>query len=107
MNIKDVTALIKAVKADIRDDHRAFEDDECPGIQLTIASTDGKDWGWQTGDNCYTGGAYGYAFWSVEGVYRNTNCRELAAQMVHEIKDTIEAEKAWATAEEEWAGEGT
>lgn len=89
MNIKDVTTLIQAIKAEIQDDYRAFEDDEDPGILLTIASTDGKEWGWQTGENCYTGGAYKYAFWLVEGVYRNTNCRELAIEMVREIKDQI------------------
>ncbi len=96
MNIKDVTALIQVVKADIQDDYRAFEMDNVPGIQLTIGSTDGKDWGWQTGDNSYTGGTYGYAFWSVEGVYRDTNCRELAAQMVREVKDQIAENAYWA-----------
>ncbi len=96
MNIKDVTALIQVIKADIQDDYRAFEESEEPSIQLTIASTDGKEWGWQTGDNSYTGGAYGYAFWAVEGVYRNTNCRELAAQMVGEVKDQIAEAAYWA-----------
>ena len=95
MNIKDVTALIQGVKADIHDFDRAFEESEEPSIQLTIGSTDGKDWGWQTGDNCYTGGAYGYAFWAVEGVYRDTNCRELAAEMVREVKDQVAEAQYW------------
>ena len=95
MNIKDVTTLIQAIKADIRDDYRAFEDDDVPGIQFTLGSTDGKSWSWQTGDNSYTGGAYGYAFWAVKGVYRDTNCRELAAQMVGEVRDQIAEAKYW------------
>ena len=56
------------------------------GIQLTVGADEKGDWSYQTGDNSYMGSAYHYPYWGVVGVYRNSNCRELA----REIKDQIE-----------------
>lgn len=91
LTIKDAYELIRAVKHDISDEYRAFEDDDVPGIQLTIGTnSDLSDWSFQTGDNSYIGGAYHYPYWGVIGVYRNSNCRDLAREIIDQIRDQIE-----------------
>ena len=97
MNIDDVTRLVKAVKSDIQEDYRAYEDDEYPGILLTIASNNlnGDDWGFQTGDNSYSGGAYHYHFWGVAGVYQDSNCRDVAKDLVSQVKYAIKEARAY------------
>jgi hypothetical protein len=89
--IKDLADLCKAVKRDIDDEYRAFEYSESPSIQLTIGWDDKTgEWAYQTGDNSYMGSAYHYPLWAVTGVYRRSNCRELARELQNEL-----AEQAW------------
>lgn len=84
--IKELSALVRHVKADIAKDYRAFEDDDKPGIQLTIGwSAESGEWGYQTGDNSYTGGAYHYPHWAVVGVYRRSNSIELARDIQSQL----------------------
>ena len=89
--------LIREIKGYIQDDYLAFYEDEEPGIQLTIGY-DPKDdsWSYQTGDNSFHGSAYFYPIWGVVGVYRNSNCREVAKDIVEQI-----AEQMWYFGEEE------
>jgi hypothetical protein len=47
----------------------------------------------QSGDNSFTGGAYGHQFWGV-GVYSRTNARRLAEEMVGEAVDQMELDPA-------------
>lgn len=83
--------LCRAVKSDISEEYRAFEEDDIPGIQLTVGTNaDMSDWSYQTGDNSYTGGAYGYPYWGVVGVYRASNCRQLAQDIIDQIREQIE-----------------
>lgn len=104
--VREWTALLKALKADISDDYRASDDpgDSVPGMQVTIGFTpagygsEGREhlaereasWGYQTGDNSYTGGAYCHPHWAVVSLYRRSNCRELAEDCASQI-----AELAW------------
>jgi hypothetical protein len=97
--IKDLSALIRAVKATIGDDYRADEYDTVPGICLTIGWTDrpchapmngdceAGEWSYQTGDNSYTGGAYGYPHWAVVSVYRRSDSRALARDIRNQLAD--------------------
>lgn len=91
---RDITKLLKSLKPDIGDEYRASEDDTCPGMQVTIGATPNGDgslsWHYQTGDNSYSGGAYGHANWGVIYLYRRSNCAELAHGAVQEIADSIE-----------------
>jgi hypothetical protein len=69
-------------------------DDTTPGMLVTIGFTPGdddKDWSWsyQTGDNSFTGGAYGHAHWGVIYLNRRSNSRELAKGAVDEIGDSV------------------
>lgn len=81
-----LTKLIKSVKEDIGDEYRASEEDTLPSMQLTVAA-DEKGWDWQTGDNSYSGGAYFHRHWGVVTVYRRSNSRELARDLLEQIKD--------------------
>lgn len=85
--IKEISALIRAVKRIIQDDYRAFDDDETPGIQLTVGANIEGEWSYQTGDNSYTGAAYHYPYWGVVGVYRRSNSRALAKDIQDQILD--------------------
>jgi len=89
--IKELAELCKEIKRDIEDDFRAFEESDKPSIQLTIGwSAETGGWSYQTGDNSYMGSAYHYPIWAVTGIYRNSNCRELARELQDEL-----AEQTW------------
>jgi len=83
---KDLAALVRHVRADISSEYRAFEDDTAPGIQLTVGANR-TSWNYQTGDNSFTGGAYGYSHWAVMGVYRDTNSFECADDIIAQLVD--------------------
>jgi len=90
MTLKDITALVVAIKGDIEDDFRAYDDDEEPGILLTVGyDPEETAWNFQTGDNSFTGGAYGFPHWGVCGVYRDSDCREVARDIISQIEETI------------------
>ncbi len=83
--IKEVSALIRAIKPDIGDEY-LHEGDELPSIQITIGhNPETGAWSYQTGDNSYTGGAYGYPNWGVGFIYRRTNSRELARDLIYQV----------------------
>ena len=85
-SIKRLAAALVILKRGIGDDFRAYEYDEEPGIQVTLGF-DEVGWALQSGDNSYTGSAYLYRNWVVNGVYRDTNCYKLAKRMIEEARD--------------------
>ena len=87
LTIKSVSALIRAIKAEISDDYRAYPDEDEPGVMLTIGSDAAGRWSYQTGDNSFMGGAYGYPYWGVVAVYRDSNSRDLAREAIEQIRD--------------------
>lgn len=81
---------------DIGDEYRASEDpdDDTPGMCVTFGANtrmpgESWDWSYQTGDNSYTGGAYGYPHWGVCYLYRDSDVNELAECAAGEILDVI------------------
>lgn len=92
---REITRLLIALKPDIADDYRATDDpdDNTPGMCVTIGATPDDDgslsWSYQTGDNSYTGGAYGHAHWGVIYLGRRSNSRALAHDAVEEIAESI------------------
>jgi len=94
---KEVTRLLKLLKKDIGDEYRATDDPEetMPGMQVTIGVTADEDgslsWNYQTGDNSFTGGAYGHRHWGVIYLYRRSNSAELAHDAMEEIAESIES----------------
>lgn len=90
------TSLVASLIPDICDDYRATDepDDETPGMMLTIGftpATPDKDasWHYQTGDNSFTGGAYGHPHWAVVSLYRDSVPSEVAEEIASQIGELI------------------
>jgi hypothetical protein len=82
----ELARLVRNVREDISSEYRAFEGDEKPGIQLTVGARH-DSWSFQTGDNSFSGGAYGYPHWGVIGVYRDTNSFEAADDLIGQLDE--------------------
>ena len=90
-SINALAELVRHIKSRIEDDYRAFEDDDTPGIQLTVGyDPEDSSWSYQTGDNSFMGSAYGFPHWAVVGVYRRSNSREVARDIQDQIYELIE-----------------
>ena len=91
MTLDEITQLIAALHPEIADDYRATDDphDDTPAMQITIATTDGEEWSYQTGDNSYTGGAYSYRYWGVGSLARDDNPRDVAEQLLEQVLDQM------------------
>lgn len=90
---KEIAALIRAVRADISPEFRAFEDDDRSGICLTVGANDRGNWSYQTGDNSFTGGAYGFPAWGVGYIYKDTNSLTEADEILGQLEDFLVAGK--------------
>ena len=97
--IPEWVRLIKSLKPTIGDDYRAYDDcdgddDSTPSMLVTVGftpETEDKDcsWSYQTGDNSYTGGAYGHPHWGVVAIHRKSNSNEVANEIAEEIGNLI------------------
>jgi len=83
----ELTDLVRDLIPTIADDYRSASQelgDETPSMDLTIGC-DGDSWSYQTGDNSFTGGAYGYADWSVTTLYRDSKPEDVAEELVRQF----------------------
>ena len=65
------------------------DDDDVPAIDLTVGWNEKTGrWGYQTGDNSYTGGAYGYPHWAVVWVPKDPD-EKTVDSLVGEIRDQL------------------
>lgn len=94
--VPDWTKLVAALIPTIDDDYRASDDpeDNTPGICLTVGftpETPDRDYSWhyQTGDNSFTGGAYGHPHWAVVSIYRDSIPSEVAEEIASQIGELI------------------
>lgn len=83
----DLDQIVKDVREEIDDECRAGEDDDEPGIQLTVGWDGVMDWGFQTGDNSYTGGAYGYPHWAVVSVHRDSDEDDIVGSIHEQLEE--------------------
>ena len=63
-------------------------------IDITIGCTfdfeEGAiSWNYQTGDNSFTGGAYGHPEWFTASILSRSNCKDLAKDLIDEIEGRI------------------
>jgi hypothetical protein len=92
-----LSVLFRSLIPDIRDEYRASDDldDETPGMLVTIGATVQPDgeivWNYQTGDNSFTGGAYGHPVWGVVSLFRDSEPSELARECADQISDNLPA----------------
>jgi hypothetical protein len=89
--IGSITRLLIGLKATIGNDYRCTDDpdDDTPGMLVTIGASPDGSWHYQTGDNSYSGGAYGHPAWGLCYLYRRSNCAELARGAVDEIAEAF------------------
>jgi hypothetical protein len=87
--IKELYELCRHIKKYIEDDYLAFEGDDKPGIQLTVGADKDGSWDYQTGDNSFSGGAYLHQYWANVGVYRSSNCLDLAQELRCQLADQM------------------
>lgn len=86
-----LTELVKAIKVSMRGFGPA-ELEDGRWLSLTVGA-DGKgreSWGWQTGDNSFTGGAYGYPYWAVINLSRRCNSGEVANELLTQLRDLVD-----------------
>ena len=78
-------SVLKDYKSNIDDDMKDSPDD-LPSIQITIATNkDAQEFGFQSGDNSFSGACYHYPIWHTDYLYRRSNCKSLANNMINEL----------------------
>lgn len=89
--VKELSALFVALKPKIGDEYRASDDpdDNTPAMCVTIGANEQGNWNYQTGDNSFTGGAYGFPHWAVVTLMRRSNSRELARDVREQLADAM------------------
>ena len=94
MKVEELKELLESLIPTIEDEFRvsdnpadALPDDDVPEMLVTVGWDGGPDWGWQTGDNSFTGGAYPYKNWSLIYLYRDSDCGELADKAIEELDE--------------------
>lgn len=93
--IGELRELARDLIPTIADDYRAYEyhdpEDDVPSMLVTIGA-DESGWSYQTGDNSFSGGAYHYATWGVQALYRNSDPAEFARLLVEDLESAADDE---------------
>jgi hypothetical protein len=79
-----VTHLVKF--ADPPEDN---EYGESEGTMLTIGTDDYTDYGHQTGDNSFTGGAYGYPYWGVTYYDSDSDVADVVDDLMRSLDEVV------------------
>lgn len=89
--VSELASLIVSLKKTIGDDYRAYEDDDSttPSMLVTVGANEKGEWSYQTGDNSYTGGAYGFPHWAVVAIDRRSNSRDVARDIQSQLADLM------------------
>jgi len=89
-SVNDIIALIDQIK-ERSDLFYEDEDGEDGGyIDITIATNgDPNDWGFQLGDNSYSGQCYFYHHWAVGIVSEDTDSNELALSLLDQLQECL------------------
>lgn len=90
----ELARLVRSVRANIGPDHRASgdPDDNTPAVSLTVGANREGQWNFQTGDNSFTGGAYGFASWAVVTVTKGENSFAVADEILDELAGALHSE---------------
>lgn len=87
-------ALERAEAMDEADKHGRSHEVAPLSLTLTVGATvtDGEaSYGWQTGDNSFTGGAYGYPAWAVVWLSADSDPEAVAAEIADELAEALTA----------------
>ena len=81
----ELAAVLRSLIPSIDDDCRASMEDEEPSMMVTFGFTPSTGaWNYQTGDNSFTGGAYGHPDWACITLTRESDCDQLAEE-IHKL----------------------
>ena len=70
---------------------------EYDGLDLTVAvgatgrGDQADQWNYQTGDNSFTGGAYGLPYWAVTTIWPDTDPVELYNDIIDQLEEQLYA----------------
>ena len=85
---EDLITLIEGIQGTIE-----FDRDDCDNgmIDITVASngTNPYDWGFQTGDNSYSGACYFYRHWAIGSIDDQTSPNELAIELLDQLEELL------------------
>ena len=56
---------------------------------ITFATNDGKQWNYQTGDNSFTGNAYGLKHWAVIYISTDSETREVFDDVIEQWEEHL------------------
>ena len=89
--------LIEHIQHNVLDNNSGIEEDEFSrtSLDITIAS-DGKDpndWGYQTGDNSYSGACYFYRHWAIGYIDDQTIAEHLAVELLDQLEECLAYEQ--------------
>lgn len=86
---QDLVTLIR----EIQGQDFVFNEDEF--IDITVASngTDPDDWGFQLGDNSFSGQCYFYRHWAVGYIDDQTNAEHLATELLDQLEELVAYEQ--------------
>lgn len=72
---------------------RADFDGELPYNELTVGMNLSGEWNYQTGDNSFTGGAYGFPCWATVSVHRRSKSPEIVKDIIDQLMEAFEMYK--------------
>ena len=61
-----------------------------PGESVTGGDDDSASWSYQTGDNSYSGGAYGHPVWGVVWISADSDPNEVAQEIAADIESQLD-----------------
>ena len=90
-SIKELAKELAQIKrtidwSDIGASYGSYDGDFEPSLQITLGFDD-SGYALQTGDNCFTGCAYGYKYWSVDYLHKHSNCLSLAKDIIRYARE--------------------
>jgi len=79
LNATNIATLIKKIK-----EYGVGKE----GLDLTVGyNPKSKEWDYQTGDNSFSGACYHYPVWGVTTVFPRSRSKDLAKDIVNQIRD--------------------
>jgi hypothetical protein len=85
-----LVAELERLKGTIGDEYRAPFDDDGPSMQVTLGmNDDASGYALQTGDNSFTGAAYGFPHWGVDTLTRESDAAAVANGLIDQCEDLI------------------
>ena len=70
-------------------DFEGEHEDDVAYNYLTVGMNDSGEWSFQTGDNSFTGGAYGYPHWAVVSVFEDSDPEQVCQEIISQLEDLL------------------